>query len=304
MNEKRNMKQAFDLHFRSLHFQAGSRRTVLDRALGKETPVMKKKMSMALAIALTLTLTLVTALAAVTVLHSDTANKVNLARKALYQKYGLTPETLGMFPYEGSENNGVYTLTWTCNTYNASLTGTYTTVVKDGAATASWSYDDTDPSVYASGALSAPVWGQRQLEAALRDPETASQYSLALDKLDRENETDETTGPVSEQPADVTWIWQDEILHEVQPGANDLTAEQAYAVAVQALVEDFGMDADEIAANTVTLEENFLLRENGSGVWDVCICLILDGVDYGCAVWLDGATGEVLTIDVLTGGNG
>ena len=304
MNEKLDMKQMFDRHFRSLRFQDAGRQTVMDRAHGKEEPVMKKKMSVALAVAIVLTLTLVTALAAVAVMHSDQANKVNLSREALYEKYGLTPKTLGLFVCEGGEENGEYTLTWNCNTYHPSLTGVYTTVVKNGKATAAWTYDDTDQAVYDSGALSAPVWGHKQLEASFADKEKASGYSLALSAQDRENEINETPDHVSEPLADVEWIWQDEILHEAEPGENDLSAEQAYAIAVQALVEDFGMDADEIAANTAILEEDFLLRENGNGVWDICLYLILDGVDYDCAVWLDGATGEVLTIDVGTGGNG
>jgi len=155
-----------------------------------------------------------------------------------------------------------------------------------------------------SGALPAPVCGSKQLEASFANKGEASGYSLALSARDQETEGNETAGKASDPAAGVEWIWQNETLHEAEPGENDLPAEQAYAIAVQALIEDFGMDADEITANTATLEENFLLRENGSGVWDIYIYLILDGVDYDCSVWLDGATGEVLTIDVGTGGNG
>jgi hypothetical protein len=303
MNEKHDMKQVFDLHLSSLRFQAASRKTVLEKALGKEEPVVKRKTSVALVFALVLTLLAVTALAAVAVLHSDNANKVNLAREALYQKYGLTPETLGMFPYEGSEVNGTYTLTWTCNTYNASLTGTYITIVKDGVATASWSYDNVDPSVYDSEALSAPIWGHLQLEAALKNPEVAGEYSRALDRLDRENKTNETPGHVSEPLADGERFWQNEILHEAQPGANDLTAEKAYEIAVQAFVEDFGIDREVLIAGALQ-DETFLLRENGRSVWDIGIYVMLNGVESDCVVRLDGETGEVLSIDVLTGGNG
>ncbi len=303
MNEKRELKQVFDRHLSSLRFQPGSRQAVIDRTLGKEVPLMKKKMSVAMVFALALALMIVTALAAVAVLHSDNASKINIAREALYQKYGLTPETLGMFPYEGKDENGTYTLTWTNNTYHASLTGVYTTVVRDGVATASWSYDNVDPSVYASGALSAPVWGQRQLEAALNNPEVASAYSRALDQQDRENQKGDTPGHVSEPLAEGERIWQNEILHEAQPGANDLTAEKAFDIAVQAFVEDFGIHREILTASALT-DETFLLRENGKGVWDICFGVMLNGVESDCVVRLDGATGEVLSIDVLTGGNG
>ena len=303
MSEKRELKQIFDQNLHSLRFQPGSRQAVINRTLGKEVPVMKKKMSVALVFTLVLALVIVTALAAVAVLHSDNASKVNRAREALYQKYRLTPETLGMFPYEGGEENGVYTLTWTCNTYNVLLTGIYVTVEKDGVVTASWSHDDVDPAVYASGALSAPVWGQQQLAAALKNPEEASTYSLAIDQQDRENQTSETPEHVSEPLADGERTWQNEILHEAQPGANDLTAEKAYEIAVQAFAEDFGIDREILMAGALQ-DETFLLRANGKGVWDIGINVILNGVESDCVVRLDGATGEVLSIDVLTGGNG
>lgn len=303
MNERRDLKQVFDQHLSSLRFQPGSRQAVIDRTLGKEATVMKKKMSVAMVFTLVLALMIVTALAAVAVLHSDNASTVNLAREALYQKYGLTPETLGMFPYEASEANGAYTLTWTCNTYHASLIGIYVTVVKDGVATASWSYDNVDPSVYASGALSAPVWGQRQLEAALKNPDVASEYSRALDQQDRENNPNETPECTSEPLAAGERIWQNEILREAQPGAEDMTAEKAFETAVQAFAEDFGIDREILTASALT-DETFLLRENGRGVWDISFSVILNDVESECVVRLDGATGEVLSIDVLTGGNG
>lgn len=303
MSEKRELKQVLDQHLHSLRFQPGSRQAVIDRTLGKEVPVMKKKMSVAMVFALVLALMIVSALAAVAVWHSDNAGRVNLAREALYQKYGLTPETLGMFPYEENEENGVYTLTWTCNTYHISLTGIYTTVVKDGVATASWSYDDVDPSVYASGALTAPVWGQLQLETALRNQEAASKYSHDFDQQDWENETDETPGHISEPLPEGDRFWQDEILHEAQPGVSDLTADKAFEIAVQAFVEDFGIDRELLVASALQ-DETFLLRENGRGVWDISFYVMLNGVESDCVVRLDGATGEVLTIDVLTGGKG
>ena len=303
MSEKHALKQVFDRHLSTLRFQPGSRQAVIDRTLGKEVPVVKKKMSVALVFTMVLALMIVTALAAVAVLHSDNASKVNLAREALYQKYGLTPETLGMFPYEGSEANGTYTLTWTCYTYNASLTGIYMTDVKDGVATASWSYDTVDPSVYASGDLSAPVWGQLQLEAALRNPDEAGEYSRALDQLDAEKQTDETSVDVSEPPADGAWIWQNETLQEAQPGANDLTAEEAFEIAVQAFVEDFKIDRELLTAGALQ-DETYLRRKNWMGVWSISLGVTLNGVESECVAYLDGATGEVLTIDVLTGGNG
>ncbi len=303
MHETNDMKKLFDRHLSSLRFLPESRQTVIDRAQRKEEPVMKRKMSVAIAFAIVLTLTLVTALAAVAVLHSDNANKINLAREALYQEYSLTPKTLGLFVYEGREENGEYTLTWTCNTYHPSLTGVYTTVVKNGKAAASWTYDTVDSSVYASGELSDPVWGYRQLEASFADKEAASQYSLALYQQDKEKGIPEASDTESEPPQEGAWYWQGEVLHTAALGENDLPLEQAYAIAVQALVMDFDMDPEALTANDI-VDASFLMRENGLTLWEISFYVVIDGVDYDCAVWLDGITGEVLTIDAGTGGNG
>ena len=46
------------------------------------------------------------------------------------------------------------------------------------------------------------------------------------------------------------------------------------------------------------------IRENGSTLWDVPIYVTLKGVAHERIIRSDGATGEVLSADVLTGGNG
>ena len=304
MNEKHDMKQVFDQNLSSLRFQAESRQAVIDRALRKEEPVMKKKMSVALVFTISLVLVAVTALAAIIVIRSDEANKINLSREALYDKYQLTPQTLGLFQYEGKEVNGEYNLTWTASgTFHPALTGIYTTIVKDGSAEASWSYDDVDKSVYDSGDFSAPVWGYKQLEASFIDRETASEYSLALYAQD--SEKPEYIPPRLLGEGEVYWN-NGEVIRVAEPGANDLTRAQAYEIAIQAFAEDYGkygIDVESIAAN-VDVDEGFYTRESGQTLWIFWAYVTNDAVEYECGITLDGASGEVLTIDVLTGGNG
>lgn len=303
MNEKHTVQEVFDQHLSSLRFQPESRRVVMERALGKEEKVMKKKLSAALVFALALALMAAVALAAAVVMRSERTVNINLAREALYEKYGLTLKTLGLFVFEGREEKDGFTLTWTCNTFHPSLTGVYTTVEKDGKAEAAWSYDDVDKAVYDSGDLSASVWGCKQLEASFANKEKAAEYSLALYRQDREN--GKSTSPYTAQVplGQGERYWQDEIIRAAEPGANDLTRDQAYAIAVQVLSEDFGMDKNSLAAGVIT-DGSFHARANGKTLWDISIYVTIDGVEYDCVVRLDGATGEVLSVDVLTGGNG
>lgn len=97
--------------------------------------------------------------------------------------------------------------------------------------------------------------------------------------------------------------WQGEVIRAAEPGANDLTRDQAYEIVVQTLSGDFGIHKESIAVGAI-LDDSFHIRENGSTLWDFSIYITLDGVAYECVIRLDGATGEVLSADVLTGGNG
>lgn len=302
MNEKCDVKDVFDQHLGSLRFQAARRQTVIEKALGKEEPMMKKKMSAA-ALVFAIVLVALTALATIAVMRSDSVNKLNLAREALYEQYGLTPPVLGMFLYEGEEENGAYTLTWTSNTFHPTLTGVYTTVVKDGKAQASWSYDEVDPSVYDSGEFSAPIWGYKQLEASFQNKEKADEYSLIFYQQDDEKEKTASTStePISLKQGER--YWQGEIIRAAEPGANDLTREQAYEIAVQVLYEDFGIDKQCLSTGMIT-DESFHVRENGRTLWDISINVTINDVEHDCVVRIDGETGEVLSVDVLTGGNG
>jgi hypothetical protein len=296
--------QVFNRHLSSLRFQADSRRKVLDRALGKEEPVMKKKLSIALVLGMVLMLAGITAVAAIAVRYSENANKINLAREALYEKYGLTPQTLGLFVEEAREENGAYLSTWTCNTFHPTLTGVYSTVVVDGQATASWTYDDVDKAVYESGDFSAPIWGQKQLEASFSKREEASEYSSAIYDADRASGV--VIAPDNGPPVKLEKgerYWQGEVLHPAEPTADALTGEEAFDIAVQALVERFGMDKISLEAGYIR-DQSFLTRENGGTIWDIGIFVTVDGVQYDCVVRLDGITGEVLSADAGTGGNG
>ena len=305
MNEKHGMKQVFDQHLSSLRFQAESRQAVIDRALRKEEPMMKKKM--ALVFAITLVLAAVTALAAIAVMRSDTVNKINLAREALYEKYDLTPKTLGLFLYEGKEENGEFSLTWACDTFHPALTGIYTTIVKNGNAEASWSYDDVDNAAYDSGDFSAPVWGYKQLEASFTDKEAASEYSMIIYKQEQENGKQDALYVPPKLLGEGETYWKDgEIIRAAKPGVNDLSRDQAFEIAVQAFAEDFGklnIDVKHIASSLVQ-DESFHVRENGQTLWMFWGYMTHNGVEYECGITLDGTTGEVLSIDVLTGGNG
>ncbi len=305
---KNDLKDLLDQGLSSLRFSEESRRAVVRRTYGKEFPIMKKRISTALAVTLTLVLIAAVAVAAVTVTRSMQAEKVSLARTALQEKYGLTAKTLGLFQWTTEERDGVFVMTLKSDTIHPSLTGEYTVTVQDGKATASWSYDDVDAAVYESGALDASVWGEKQLEAALKDLDAASGYSIPL--YQQETADAEPLATPAVQLKEGERLWMGEIWTQATPGADDLTFRQAFDIAVQAVSEEFGLDASVVANGELVREdendENSDFSQNAQGQtrWAFSIYIRYEGVEYSFGVVLDGKTGEVLLTNVLTGGNG
>ena len=172
---------------------------------------------------------------------------------------------------------------------------------------ASWSYDAVSPSVYASSALSAPVWGAKQLERALAEPEAAMPYQLAAMARAAASPSSAPASP----PPDVVRIlrqepgasyWNGEILRPALPGADDLSQGAAFSLACQALAEEFHLD-EAVLRDARLLDASFSSRSSGGTLWGFSLYLVDQGVacDYG--VMLDGKTGEILMTNVITGAN-
>lgn len=277
-------------------------REILNHCIGGKP--MKKKLTAGLVLALVCILITVTAFAAYLLLWSPQADAVSRARQALADTYGLTPETMGCFLTDTQQSGNTWTVTFTGEGLSPGLLGSYTVVVTENSAKASWSHDDVDPALWQSGGLSAPVWGQPQIAEALRNPEEANAAQAALVPADQPVPTPRATppgGPESFQ--DGTGYWNGEFIYEAEPGDNALSKAQAWEIACQALIEEFGLTRAELDAGDV-VEAAFYTRESGGTLWGFDIHIMKDGLCWGCGVMMDGQTGELLMVNVMTGGNG
>ncbi|HPJ03158.1 MAG TPA: hypothetical protein PKU80_09995 [Candidatus Limiplasma sp.] len=265
---------------------------------------MKKKLTAGLALAIVLSVLAVSAFAAYVLLWSPQADAQSQARQALTDAYGLTPESLGCFVTSARQDGDAWTVTFTGDGFNPGLLGTYTVVISGGNATASWSHDDVDRAEWENGGLMAPVWGQPQIAEALRDTEAAeaAQLELIADAPATEIVPMVTPPGGPESLEEGAAYWNGELIRISTPGENDLTGEQAMEIAYQAFLEEFGVTREELDAGTV-VGNDFYTREDGGTLWGISINILKDGVDWGCGVTMDGATGEILMINVVTGGN-
>ena len=176
MTKAIDLCQTMNQGLSSLRLSPEARQQVRSRAYGRARNRPKR---LVFVLAVCLMLALLATATALTVQRSQNAQAVALARQELSRKYGLSARTLGVFDAQLTRKGGVSTVVFQSQAFPAVLTGTYTVQVSQETVLASWSYDAVSPSVYASGALSAPVWGARQLERALAEPEAAMPYQLA-----------------------------------------------------------------------------------------------------------------------------
>jgi hypothetical protein len=266
---------------------------------------MKKKLTAGLALAIVLMVLTATAFAAYVLIWSPQADAESRARQALADAYGLTPETLGCFIANTRQDGDTWTVTFTGDGFNPGILGSYTVVITGGVAEASWTHDDVDRAEWENGGLSAPVWGQPQIAEALRNTEAANEAQAAFLSVNPTAPPTPNATPLGgpESFEEGTAWWNGEWIRIGTPGENDLTEEQAKEIAYQALMEEYGVTSEELDAGTV-VSNDFYVRENGGTLWGIGINILKDGVYWGCGVTMDGATGEILMINVITGGNG
>lgn len=267
---------------------------------------MKRKLTLSIALVTAIVLMASVALAAMTLIYSPSASALNQARNALIEQYGLTHTTLGLFMTGVSMDGDTITVTfggdWMAS-YGGDA-GDYTVTLRDGEVTASWTHDGADPALWQSGGLDAPIWGQPQLEAFLREKTIAG---TAIDETDYDDGgvTYEFASSTPEPaPAETPEVATIEIV-EVTPGLNDLTKDEALAIARAALMETFGLTeiqmADDVDIDSCTLRQ---IGDYEPRFWSIHAWCQMDGYDWSMYVQIDASTGEIIIVDMQTGGNG
>lgn len=297
---KPDFKQDADRLLSGLQWTEENRRRVLLQVKGE--PKMKKKFRMAIVLVCALLIVSMAALAVTLIQRSETSSITVVADQALREKYGLTAETIALFDHSIHPAGDAWTVDYLAVGYAPVLLGQYQVIVEDGKATrATWSYDGTDTDLE-NGDLTSPVWGQKQMEMALRNPSQASAISGPV----YENAVPLETPSVELKESEA--LWNGQLMRPGAPGEEDLTREAALALAKQVLMQDYGLTQDEMNRAVLLADETgetmFYTRDKGNPVWSISYYLVRDGVEWGAGVILDARTGEVLVANLITGGNG
>lgn len=301
---KNEFQQLVDRRLSGLQWDEEHARRVLAALEPEGGTIMKKKLTLSLALVTTIVLMASVAFAAVTLIYSPSASALNQARNALIEQYGLTHTTLGLFMTGLAMDGDTTTVTFYGDlmaSYGGNA-GDYTVTLRDGEVIASWTYDEADPALWQSGDLDAPIWGQPQLETFLREKTIAG---TVIDVSDDGGVTYEFASSTPEPaPAETPEVVTIEIA-EVTPGPDDLTKDEALAIARAALMESYGLSeiqmADDVDVDSCTLRQ---IGDYEPRFWSIHAWCQMDGYDWNMYVQIDASTGEIIIVDMQTGGNG
>lgn len=175
-----------------------------------------------------------------------------IAREAIMEKYGITLDTIGLLYSSVNGDDQAATVTFSPIKYNNEAIGTYTVTVKDGkAAGVTWSNDDVDPALYASGTLDAPAWGQKQLEKVQEIDRAYYTSQAGTDWLETQRWTLEQWAEHDKILAEADALGLNVWMRRIAPGADDIQEADALQMAKDAILKKYGATEDELAKLTV-----------------------------------------------------
>ncbi len=253
---RKTIQSAMDNRLSFLDELPSCRAAVQYRIAQEEEPVMKKKVSFVLVFAIVATILAAAGLAAGLLLNlSPRAKAVQIADRALEEKYGVTAEMQTFFAREQEElDGGAVRVTYTGVTGLDRVLGTYTAMVKDGKAEITWSHDGADT----SGGYEAEAWGTEQLQAMVADSRDDGRKQAFLDKAagisgadQQPEETSETTDEEVE-----AYYRQLEADKTAALNARRLSEEEMTAIGREFIISNWSLNEEQ--AGRLELYTNFL----------------------------------------------
>ena len=170
------------------------------------------------------------------------------AEDAIMSSYGLTHEMLDLFTTERESTADGWIIRYTGNSAYGKELGVYTAEKKaDGTVCTVWSHDDADQELVASGDLSSPAWGAKQLECIL------PLYHERM--LNWENAQDYDALTLEEKAAldaPLLEIPNCDLLINILPNDKDVTVEAARQIAQEAVKEKYGVSEETLSAYQIS----------------------------------------------------
>lgn len=297
---KNEFQKLLDTQLSALEWSQAKSEELLRQTRGEIK--VKKKLRLSLVVAVVLVLLTATAFALYALHFSPQAGVISQARRALTDKYGLSPEAFGLFSPTAAQDGGKWVVRFTANDgLHPALLGDYAVTLENGQAAVSWTHDDVDPALWQSGDLASPAWGQPQIQKALRGDPQAAEIKATLWKEQPPAPVPQVTPSGKPLPGQI--YWKNQWVTPTTPPESSLAQEEALALAKEVLAQEYSLPQEEL--EKAELVDGFYFpTQDGPPIWSLHFYLVHDGVEWGCGVVLNGETGEVLSVGSSTGGNG
>ena len=165
------------------------------------------------------------------------------AADAIKSSYGLTDGMLDLFTAERETTAGGWIIRYTSNAMYGKELGVYTAEKKaDGTVRTAWSHDNADQELVASGDLSSPAWGAKQLERILPLYHERMQNWKNVQNYEALTMEEKAAldAPLLEVPSS-------DLLINILPSDNDVTVEAALQIAQDAVKEKYGVSEETLS---------------------------------------------------------
>ena len=246
---KNNLKNALDTALRDLDWHGEEE--VLRAVRAKRKPGIRlgrvPTRTLVLAVIL-MTLIIGTALA-LGITFSIRYQIQRQAAEAVKSTYDLTDEMLDLFTYKRENTEKGWIASFEANAIHQKELGFYTVEKEaDGTLSVTWSNDNADQELVASGELTSPAWGAKQLARIIPF------YRQHMDRWKNVQKMDDLS--LEEKAAlDAPLMEVQEIglLINIVPEKDDISVEMAKEIAMKAVTEKYGVSEEALAKKKIDI---------------------------------------------------
>ena len=246
---KNNLKNALDTALRDLDWHGEEE--VLRAVRAKRKPGIRlgrvPTRTLVLAVIL-MTLIIGTALA-LGITFSIRYQIQRQAAEAVKSTYDLTDEMLDLFTYKRENTEKGWIASFEANAIHQKELGFYTVEKEaDGMLSVTWSHDNADQELVASGELTSPAWGAKQLAHIIPF------YRQHMDRWKNVQKMDDLS--LEEKAAlDAPLMEVQEIglLINIVPEKDDISVEMAKEIAMKAVTEKYGVSEEALAKKKIDI---------------------------------------------------
>lgn len=246
---KNNLKNALDTALRDLEWHGEDE--VLRAVRAKRKPSFRlgrvPKRTLVLAIIL-MTIIIGTALA-LGITFSIQYQIQRQAAEAVKSTYDLTDEMLDLFTYKRENTKNGWIASFEANAIHQKELGFYTVEKEaDGMLSVTWSHDNADQELVASGELTSPAWGAKQLARIIPF------YRQHMDRWKNvQNMDDLTLEEKAALDAPLLEVQEIGLLINIMPEKDDIPVETAKEIARNAIMEKYGVSEEVLVTKNISV---------------------------------------------------